>query len=79
MPLKSVHPRQQWTSCERIRELVGEEIRRFTLQRTGKQVERVAKYNKYSAGFDAHNLIWPIPQNVIDSNTGAEITQNPDY
>lgn len=64
---------------ERIRELVGEEIRRFTLQRTGKQVERVAKYNKYSAGFDAHNLIWPIPQNVIDSNTGAEITQNPDY
>ncbi len=40
---------------ERIRELVGEEIRRFTLQRTGKQVERVAKYNKYSAGFDAHN------------------------
>lgn len=64
---------------ERIRELVGEEIRRFTLQRTGKQVERVAKYNPYSLGFDEHNLLWPIPQSVIDSNTGAEFPQNPNY
>lgn len=64
---------------ERIRELVGEEIRRFTLQRTGRQVERVAKYNPYSAGFDEHNLLWPIPQSVIDSNTGAEFPQNPNY
>lgn len=64
---------------ERIRELVGEELRRFTLQRTGKHIERVAKYNPYSAGFDEHNLIWPIPQNVIDSNTGAEFPQNPGY
>ena len=64
---------------ERIRELVGEEIRRFTLQRTGKQVERVAKYNPYSVGFDEHNLLWPIPQSVIDSNTGAEFPQNPNY
>lgn len=64
---------------ERIRELVGEEARRFTLSRTGTQVERVAKYNKYSAGFDAHNLLWPIPQTVIDSNTGAEFPQNEGY
>lgn len=64
---------------ERIRELVGEEARRFTLSRTGTQVERVAKYNKYSAGFDAHNLVWPIPQTVIDSNTGAEFPQNEGY
>lgn len=64
---------------ERIRELVGEEIRRFTLQRTGKHVERVTKYNAYSIGFNEHNLLWPIPQNVIDSNTGAEFPQNPGY
>lgn len=64
---------------ERIRELVGEEIRRFTLQRTGKQVERVAKYNDKCKDFDDHNVIWPIPQNVIDSNTGAEFPQNPNY
>ena len=31
---------------ERIRELVGEELRRFTLVRTGKLVERVKKYNR---------------------------------
>lgn len=62
---------------ERIRELVGEEIRRFTLQRTGKQVERVAKYNTYCTGFTEKNMLWPIPQTVIDSNTGAEFPQNP--
>lgn len=64
---------------ERIRELVGEEIRRFTLKRTDKLIERVTKYNKYAAGFDNHNLVWPIPQTVIDSNTGAVFPQNPDY
>lgn len=61
---------------ERIRELVGEEQRRFTLQRTGKQVERVNKYNTKTIGFTEKNLLWPIPQNVIDSNTGAEFPQN---
>lgn len=64
---------------ERIRELVGEESRRFTLSRTGKHVERVQKYNSYSKDFDEHNLVWPIPQTVIDSNTGAEFPQNEGY
>lgn len=64
---------------ERIRELVGEEQRRFTLSRTGKYVERVKKYNSYCSNFDDHNIIWPIPQTVIDSNTGAEFPQNPGY
>ena len=64
---------------ERIRELVGEETRRFTLQRTGKHVERVKKYNSHSSEFDEHHLLWPIPQNVIDSNSGAEFPQNPGY
>ncbi len=64
---------------ERIRELVGEELRRFTLLRTGKLLDRVHKYNAKSASMDEHNLLWPIPQNVIDSNTGSEFPQNPGY
>lgn len=62
---------------ERIRELVGEELRRFTLVRTGKLVERVHKYNPYSNSMSEKHNLWPIPQTVIDSNTGAEFPQNP--
>lgn len=64
---------------ERIRELVGEELRRFTLVRTGKLVERVKKYNPHSNTMDEHHTLWPIPQTIIDSNTGAEFPQNPGY
>ncbi len=64
---------------ERIRELVGEELRRLTLVRTGKLVERTRKYNSYSSEIDEHNTLWPIPQTIIDSNTGAEFPQNPGY
>ena len=65
---------------ERIRELVGEELRRFTLVRTGKMVERTKKYNTVmgSKMVDTYTL-WPIPQSIIDSNTGAEFPQNPGY
>lgn len=65
---------------ERIRELVGEEPRRFTLLRTGKMMERVAKYNSFTApNMDQNYLLWPIPQTIIDSNTGAEFPQNPGW
>jgi len=64
---------------ERIRELVGEELRRLTLVRTGKLVERTRKYNPYSKEIDEHNTLWPIPQTIIDSNTGADFPQNPGY
>ena len=64
---------------ERIRELVGEELRRFTLVRTGKLVERVHKYNSFSSSMSEKHILWPIPQTVIDSNTGAEFPQNPGY
>ena len=64
---------------ERIRELVGEELRRFTLVRTGKLLERTLKYNSYSSNMDEHHTLWPIPQSIIDSNTGAEFPQNPGY
>lgn len=65
---------------ERIRELVGEEQRRFTLLRTGKLIERVKQYNSYTAtDMNENYLLWPIPQTIIDSNTGAEFPQNPGW
>lgn len=65
---------------ERIRELVGEESRRFTLVRTGKLIERVKKYNPSIKDIiqDYHTL-WPIPQAIRDANRGAEFPQNPGY
>ena len=64
---------------ERIRELYGEESRRFTLVRTGKLIERVKKYNPEARDLiqDFH-VLWPIPQAVRDANTG-EFPQNPGY
>jgi hypothetical protein len=65
---------------ERARELFGEEFRRFTLVRTGKLIERTKKYNPESANhIKDHNALWPIPQTVIDSNTGNKWKNNPDY
>lgn len=65
---------------ERARELIGEEKRRFTLLRTGKLFERVAKFNARSRDkIKPHHNLWPIPQEVIDANSGAEFPQNPGY
>lgn len=65
---------------ERSRELIGEERRRFTLLRTGKLIERVKQYNERSKDLiQDHHILWPIPQTVIDGNTGAEFPQNPGY
>ncbi|MFV0467768.1 MAG: RagB/SusD family nutrient uptake outer membrane protein [Dysgonomonas sp.] len=65
---------------ERIRELVGEESRRFTLVRTNKLVERVKAHNeKIKDKITENDMLWPIPQTIIDSNRGAEFPQNPGY
>lgn len=64
---------------ERIRELVGEEQRRFTLVRFGKLKERTTKYNPKTTNMENYHALWPIPQSIIDSNTGAEFPQNPGY
>lgn len=64
---------------ERIRELIGEELRRFTLQRFGKMKERTLKYNPKTQNREDYHDIWPIPQTIIDSNTGADFPQNPGY
>ncbi len=65
---------------ERIRELVGEESRRFTLVRTNTLVERVKKYNNsIKDKITDNNILWPIPQVIRDANTGAPFPQNPGY
>ncbi len=67
---------------ERIREMVGEESRRFTLERMGADVfvARVKKYNPTIAGqFDEHFTLWPVPQEILDANRGSEFPQNPGY
>ena len=69
---------------ERCRELLYEECRWNTLLRMGGSVavERISKY----AYWDAKSTLagrtfnlWPIPQNVIDSNKDVVIEQNPDW
>lgn len=73
---------------ERTRELIIEEPRLRTLIRMGRLVDRVRKYNSepsVSGGPSSgttirdYNNFWPIPQKVIDSNTGAVMEQNPGY
>lgn len=65
---------------ERIRELVGEESRRFTLVRTGTYLDRVKTYNTAIADkVQGYHALWPIPQGIIDANRDAEFPQNDGY
>lgn len=65
---------------ERARELIVEEPRMRTLIRMGLLYDRVKKYNPTSAkNIQPFNNYWPIPQSIIDANTGAKIQQNPGY
>lgn len=65
---------------ERIRELVGEESRRFTLIRTKKLIDRVKSYNgAVKDKIRDYHALWPIPQAIIDANRDAEFLQNPGY
>ena len=66
---------------ERSRELVTEELRRETLIRTGKLLERARNpvYNKFTVGIKDFHVLLPIPQKVIDANTGRKMEQNPGY
>ncbi len=65
---------------ERARELIIEEPRRRTLVRMGLLYERATKYNwRAAATMEPFNELWPIPQEAIDANTEAELTQNPGY
>ena len=68
---------------ERVRELYTEETRLLTLMRLGKLYERVTEYNnnplRPGLNIQEHNNLYPIPQGVIDLNTGAVMEQNPGY
>ena len=65
---------------ERIRELIVEEMRRFTFIRTGKLLERTRKYNSVSGPIiQDYQVLWPIPQNIIDANTGKKWENNPGW
>ena len=69
--------------AERARELYGEEFRLNTLMRTGKLVQYLMQYNGFvrTNGYtlDVHLNKMPIPNSVIQANTGAVMTQNPGY
>ncbi|KEO72687.1 RagB/SusD family nutrient uptake outer membrane protein [Anditalea andensis] len=64
---------------ERSRELVTEEHRRHTMIRTGKLVERNRLYNRFAANIQDFQVLLPLPQRVIDANTGRVMNQNPGY
>lgn len=65
---------------ERARELCWEELRLLTLMRLGKLVERVKLYNGVTQdNILDHQNLWPIPSGEIETNTEAELEQNPGY
>lgn len=66
---------------ERSRELVTEEYRKHTLVRTGKFYEWIIKYNPRvdESKVYPYNEYFPIPQGIIDANTGAVMEQNTGY
>lgn len=65
---------------ERARELTAEELRRLTLIRTKKLIERTKKYNpKAGPTISDYNIHLPIPQSEIDVNKDAELKQNEGY
>lgn len=64
---------------ERSRELITEEHRRETLVRVGKLVERTRLHNPLAKDIQDYHVLLPIPQYVIDANTGKAMQQNPGY
>lgn len=65
---------------ERSRELVTEEQRRYTLLRTGTWLTRTKQYNPFiAAAIQPRDTLLPIPQDVIDANTGKKMPQNPGF
>ncbi len=65
---------------ERSRELVSEEHRRYTLLRTGTWLTRTKAMNTLAGPFiTPRDTLYPIPQSVIDANTGKPMAQNPGF
>ena len=65
---------------ERVRELLTEEHRRYTLLRVNRWLERTRAHNPQSAPFiTEREQLLPIPQVVIDTNIDRVLPQNPGY
>lgn len=67
---------------ERVRELFGENWRKFDLIRTGKMVELVKARNKWTNrinAMDQNDVLWPIPQSELQQNLDMAGDQNPGY
>ncbi|MBA7559046.1 hypothetical protein ES708_00659 [subsurface metagenome] len=65
---------------ERSRELIVEEHRRYTLLRTGKWLERTRLYNKNGGQYIVErDVLFAIPQVVIDGNITSPMPQNPGW
>lgn len=79
-PVTEAEMNEDYLLDERLRELFAEVPRRFTLNRFEKLIERVQLYNPESADkIASYNVLFPIPQPVIDLNIEAVIEQNPGY
>ncbi len=76
-PITSADVTQDYILDERARELFSEEHRRYTLNRMGRLVERALQHNKFTQ-ITERDILFPIPQNFIDSNDGVT-EQNPGY
>ncbi|MCF8379794.1 MAG: RagB/SusD family nutrient uptake outer membrane protein [Bacteroidales bacterium] len=67
---------------ERVRELMGEEQRRYTLLRTlpGPEViDWISSRNGKDVGIALRDTLFPIPQTVIDANVSLLMEQNPGF
>lgn len=65
---------------ERSRELVTEEQRRYTLLRTGTWLTRTKAFNLLAGpNIQPRDTLFPIPQSVIDANSGKPMPQNPGF
>ncbi|MDR1024075.1 MAG: RagB/SusD family nutrient uptake outer membrane protein [Prevotellaceae bacterium] len=73
---------------ERMRELCFETWRRMDLMRTGQYIKRVSRHNRWAherwgdAGFPENRILWPIPQDEINTNedfANDPEGQNPGY
>lgn len=65
---------------ERARELLAEEDRRYHLLRTERWLDRIRLYNNRGGQFVTNrDLLFPIPQAVIDANLTAAMPQNPGF
>lgn len=65
---------------ERSRELFDEEYRRYTLLRTGKWLERTRAHNTFGGEkVSERDVLFPIPQAVIDANLTSTMPQNPGF